>query len=61
MNLLSQLGGPLPFTALAADPMFAVDANGDSAGRTIAGALTILVILGVVIALGLFMGRTARA
>jgi hypothetical protein len=60
MNLLSQVG-PISFTALAADPMFAVDANGDSGGRTIAGALAILVILAVVVALALFMGRTERA
>jgi hypothetical protein len=61
MNLLSQLGGTVSFAALAADPMFAVDANGDSGGRTIAGALAILVILAVVVSIGLFMGRSQRA
>jgi hypothetical protein len=61
MNLLSQLGGMPSFTALAADPMFAVDANGDSGGRTIAGALAILVVLAVVVSIGLFMGRSQRA
>jgi len=61
MTLLSQLGGNVPFAALLADPMFAVDQDGDSGGRTVAGALAILVVLAVVIGIGLVMGRREHA
>lgn len=61
MNLLSQLGGHFSLVALAADPMFATDANGDSGTRTVVGALGVLLILALVISIGVMMGKGERA
>ncbi|HEY3816278.1 MAG TPA: hypothetical protein VGL81_03855 [Polyangiaceae bacterium] len=60
MNLFSQLGGLIPFAALAADPMFATDRDGDSGTRTVVGALSIIAILGLIIFIGTAMGRGER-
>jgi hypothetical protein len=59
MTLLAPLGGL--FVSLAADPMFATDANGDSGARTLAGTAFVLLILAIVISIGLWMGRGERA
>ncbi len=61
MNLLSHLGGHLPFAALVADPLFATDRDGDSGSRTLVGTCIVLLVLAIVISIGVWMGRRERA
>jgi hypothetical protein len=61
MNLLSHLGGPIPFAALVVDPLFATDRDGDSGGRTLVGTCIVLLVLAIVISIGVWMGRRERA
>jgi hypothetical protein len=61
MTVLAHPAAFVPSVALAALSLFAPDRNGDSGDRTLLGALLVLVVLGVVIGVGLFMGRADRA
>jgi hypothetical protein len=61
MTVLAPPAAFVPSVALAALSFFTGDRNGDSGDRTLLGALLVLVVLGVVIGVGLFMGRADRA